>query len=296
LGEKEMRNSSSFSVVLVYLVIVIISIFMILPFVWMVSVSLKPSGRIYEYPPRFIPSPVTFENYRTAWDRANFSLYFMNTTIFAVVGVLLTISLCSLGGYVFAKLRFPGKNILFMVILFTMMLPFFSVLIPLFLIVKNFPLAGGNNLFGKGGTGLINSFAGLILPGIVNGYYIFLFRQFFTMLPDELIQAARIDGCSEFRIFAQIMLPLAKPALATVAIFSFMDKWNALVWPLVVLTDPNKRTLQVGLAIFQGEQLTGAQWNELMAASVISLLPTVLVFLLAQKYFTTGIALTGIKE
>ena len=116
------------------------------------------------------------------------------------------------------------------------------------------------------------------------------------MLPDELIQAARIDGCSEFRIFAQIMLPLAKPALATVAIFSFMDKWNALVWPLVVLTDPNKRTLQVGLAIFQGEQLTGAQWNELMAASVISLLPTVLVFLLAQKYFTTGIALTGIKE
>jgi len=291
-----MRNSSSFSVVLVYLVIVIISIFMILPFVWMVSVSLKPSGRIYEYPPRFIPSPVTFENYRTAWDRANFSRYFMNTTIFAVVGALLTIFLCSLGGYVFAKLRFPGKNILFMVILFTMMLPFFSVLIPLFLIVKNFPLAGGNNLFGKGGTGLINSFAGLILPGIVNGYYIFLFRQFFTMLPDELIQAARIDGCSEFRIFAQIMLPLAKPALATVAIFSFMDKWNALVWPLVVLTDPNKRTLQVGLAIFQGEQLTGAQWNELMAASVISLLPTVLVFLLAQKYFTTGIALTGIKE
>jgi len=291
-----MRNSSSFSVVLVYLVIVIISIFMILPFVWMVSVSLKPSGRIYEYPPRFIPSPVTFENYRTAWDRANFSRYFMNTTIFAVAGTLLTISFCSLGGYVFAKLRFPGKNILFMVILFTMMLPFFSVLIPLFLIVKNFPLAGGNNLFGKGGTGLINSFAGLILPGIVNGYYIFLFRQFFTMLPDELIQAARIDGCSEFRIFAQIMLPLAKPALATVAIFSFMDKWNALVWPLVVLTDPNKRTLQVGLAIFQGEQLTGAQWNELMAASVISLLPTVLVFLLAQKYFTTGIALTGIKE
>lgn len=121
-----MRNSSSFSVVLVYLVIVIISIFMILPFVWMVSVSLKPSGRIYEYPPRFIPSPVTFENYRTAWDCANFSRYFMNTTIFAVAGTLLTISFCSLGGYVFAKLRFPGKNILFMVILFTMMLPSFQ--------------------------------------------------------------------------------------------------------------------------------------------------------------------------
>jgi ABC-type glycerol-3-phosphate transport system permease component len=155
-------------------------------------------------------------------------------------------------------------------------------LVPLFLIVKN--------------LGLINTFAGLVLPGVVNGYFIFLFRQFFSMLPDDLIEAARIDGCSEFRIFLQVILPLAKPALATVAIFGFMNRWNALVWPLVVLTDPDKRTLQVGLAIFQGEQLTGAQWNELMAASVISLLPTVVVFLLAQKYFTTGIALTGIKE
>lgn len=291
-----MRSGSPFNAVIVYILIGIVSIFMIIPFIWMTSVSLKPSGRVFEYPPRFIPSPATFENYRIAWDRANFSRYFINTTVFAVVGTLLTVSLCSLGGYVFAKLRFPGKNILFMVVLFTMMLPFFSVLIPLFLITKNFPLVGGNDLLGKGGIGLINSFSGLILPGIVNGYYIFLFRQFFIMLPDELIQAARIDGCSEFRIFAQIMLPLAKPALATVSIFAFMNKWNALVWPLVVLTDPNKRTLQVGLAIFQGEQLTGAQWNELMAASMISLLPTVLIFLLAQKYFTTGIALTGIKE
>ena len=269
---------------------------MLLPFLWMISVSLKPAGQVYEYPPRFIPSTFNFENYRTAWTRANFSLYFKNTVIFAVIGTFLTVISCSLGGYTFAKLRFPGKEVLFGIILFSMMIPFSSVLIPLFLIVKNFPLAGGNNIFGKGGIGLINTFSGLILPGIVSGYYIFLFRQFFSMLPDELIYAARVDGCSEFRIFLQIILPLSKPVLATVSIFSFMSRWNALLWPLVILTDPKKRTLQVGLAIFQGEQLTGAQWNELLAASAIALIPTILIFLLGQKYFTTGIALTGMKE
>ncbi|WP_369018591.1 carbohydrate ABC transporter permease [Thermatribacter velox] len=279
---KKVRKDSFFLKILTYSIMIFVSLWFFLPFAWMISVSLKPSGQVYEYPPRLIPSPATFENYFTAWEKASFSRYFLNTTIFAVVGTCATLILCSLGGYVFAKLKFPGRNLLFVVVLSTMMLPFFSVLVPLFLIVKN--------------LGLINTFAGLVLPGVVNGYFIFLFRQFFSMLPDDLIEAARIDGCSEFRIFLQVILPLAKPALATVAIFGFMNRWNALVWPLVVLTDPDKRTLQVGLAIFQGEQLTGAQWNELMAASVISLLPTVVVFLLAQKYFTTGIALTGIKE
>ncbi|MCL6572046.1 MAG: carbohydrate ABC transporter permease [Bacillus sp. (in: Bacteria)] len=279
-----------------YLMLLLVSITMILPFLWMVSVSLKPIGQIYEYPPRFIPSSFNLKNYQIAWSRANFNCYFKNTIIFAVIGTFLTVLFCSTGGYVFAKLRFPGKDLLFMIVLFTMTLPFFSILIPLFLIVKNFPLAGGNNLFGRGGIGLINTFLGLILPGVVNGYYMFLFRQFFSMLPDELIHAARVDGCSELRIFTQIILPLSKPALATVSIFSFMSRWNALVWPLIVLTDPRKRTLQVGLAIFQGEQLTGAQWNELMAASAIALIPTIIIFLLGQKYFTTGIALTGIKE
>ena len=281
---------------LLYLMLGLISIITIIPFLWMGSVSLKPSGQVYEYPPSFIPSPLKFKNYQESWSRANFNYYFKNTVIFAVVGTSLSVVFCSAGGYVFAKLRFPGKSLLFMIILFTMTLPFFSVLIPLFLIVKNFPLVGGNNLFGKGGIGLIDTFAGLVLPGIVNGYYIFLFRQFFSMFPDELIYAARIDECSEFRIFLQIILPLSKPVLATVSIFSFMSRWNAFVWPLVVLTDPKKRTLQVGLAIFQGEQLTGAQWNELMAVSVIALIPTIILFLLGQKYFTTGIALTGIKE
>lgn len=285
-----------FSRVVLYFLLLIIASVMLLPFLWMISVSLKPAGQVYEYPPKFIPSSFNFENYKTAWYRANFSLYFKNTVIFAVVGTFLTVISCSLGGYTFAKLRFPGKDILFTIILFSMMLPFSSILVPLFLLIKNFPLAGGNNILGRGGTGLINTFSGLILPGIVSGYYIFLFRQFFSMLPDDLIHAARVDGCSEFRIFWQIILPLSKPVLATVFIFSFMSRWNALLWPLVVLTDPRKRTLQVGLAIFQGEQLTGAQWNELLAASAIALVPTIVIFVLGQRYFTTGIALTGIKE
>lgn len=284
------------SKVALYFLLLVIASIMLLPFLWMVSVSLKPAGQVYEYPPKFIPSSFNFENYKTAWYRANFGLYFKNTVIFAVVGTFLTVISCSLGGYTFAKLRFPGKDLLFTVILFSMMLPFSSILIPLFLLIKNFPLVGGNNILGKGGTGLINTFSGLILPGIVSGYYIFLFKQFFSMLPDDLIHAARVDGCSEFRIFWQIILPLSKPVLATVSIFSFMNRWNSLLWPLVVLTDPQKRTLQVGLAIFQGEQLTGAQWNELLAASAIALIPTIVIFVLGQKYFTTGIALTGMKE
>lgn len=291
-----MQNKILSQRILLYVLLILLSLIMILPFLWMISVSLKPTGQIYEYPPKFIPSSFNLENYKIAWMRANFSRYFLNTVIFAVVGTVFTVLLCSAGGYVFAKLRFPGKDILFMLILFTMTLPFFSILVPLFIIVKRFPLAGGNDIFGRGGMGLVNTFSGLILPGIASGYNIFLFRQFFSMLPDELIYAARVDGCSEYRIFVQIILPLSKPVLATVSIFSFMNRWNALVWPLIILTDPNKRTLQVGLAIFQGEQLTGGQWNELMAASAIALIPTILVFLLGQKYFTTGIALTGLKE
>lgn len=289
-------NKTDLSTKISYAVLFLVCTIMIIPFLWMLSVSLKPSGQIYAYPPSLIPSPIDFTNYKTAWVRANFSLYFINTVIFAVVGTFLTLIFCSLGGYTFAKLRFPGRNLLFMIILFSMMIPFSSVLVPLFLIVKNFPLTGGNNIIGMGGTGLLNTYSGLILPGIISGYFIFLFKQFFSMLPDDLIYAARVDGCSELRIFLQIILPLSKPIIATVSIFSFMTRWNMLLWPLIIFNDPKKRTLQVGLAIFQGEQLTGAQWNELMAATVIALLPTIVVFLLGQKHFTTGIALTGMKE
>ncbi len=284
-----------FSNVFFYFLLIILSISMLLPLTWMITVSLKPSGQIYEYPPSFIPKSFEVSNYVTAWVGANFSKYFMNTVTYALGSAIFILFFCSLAGYTFARLEFPGRNTIFLIILLTMMLPGQAALIPRFLIIKNFPLAGGNNIFGAGGKGFMDTYAGLIMPGVVPGFGIFLLRQFFLILPKELEDSARVDGCSEFRIYWQIMLPLTKPALIVLAIFSFQQKWNDLMWPLVVTSSKAMRTLPVGLAVFEGEQRTGAQWNELMAAGLIALIPVIIVFLFGQKHFTRGIALAGIR-
>lgn len=280
---------------LLYLFLIILATSMLLPLIWMVNVSLKPFGQIYEYPPSLFPKTFLVTNYVAAWVGADFSLYFKNTTVYAFVSVIFILFFCSLAGYTFARLRFPGRDILFLIILITMMIPYQVTLIPLFLLIKNFPFAGGNNIFGMGGKGLIDTYAGLIIPGLVPAFGVFLFRQFFLGLPSELEDAARIDGCSEFRIYWQIMLPLTKPALVLLGIFSFQGKWNDLLWPLIVTTTKHMRTLQIGLAVFQGEQRSGAQWNEMMAAGLIVIIPVIIIFLIGQKYFTKGVALTGLK-
>jgi multiple sugar transport system permease protein len=269
---------------------------MAFPLYWAVVVSLRPTELLFELPPKFLPNGFYWQSYLIAWKQASFGQYFLNTVIYAVLGTFLAVLLCSLSGYIFAKIRFRAKNILFFMILMLLMIPYSVVLIPQFLIVKKFPLAGGNSLFGQGGTGLIDTYAGLLLPGLVSAYFIFMFRQFMSLLPDELIAAARIDGASERKIFFRVIAPLAKPAFATVGLFYFLRKWNDLLWPLVATTRPGMRTLQVGLAIFQGEQRTAADWNFMMAAAVISIAPIIVVFLLAQKHFTQGIALTGLKQ
>lgn len=292
----KINNAQIFKITL-YIILILIAIIMAFPFYWMIIISLKPRGQLYEYPLKLYPIFFNFLNYKIAWIEANFSLYFKNTVIYATGRTVLTLLFCSLSGYSFAKLRFPGKNILFLVILFSMMIPFTALLVPMFLVTKNFPLAGGNDLWGAGGSGLLNTLWGLILPGIVSGFSIFMFRQYFSMLPDELIYAARVDGCSEFRIFWEIVTPLSKPVFATLAIFIFMNAWNALLWPLIVINDPKKYVLQIGLAAFQGgEDAAGALWNLMMAGVAITIVPTIIVFLFFQRYFTKGIALTGIKE
>lgn len=278
-----------------YVVLGVIAFFAILPFLWMISVSLSPSGHIYQSFSALVPRSISLKGYVDAWVGANFARYFLNTVIFTVGSTMLTLFFSALGGYTFARLRFFGRNTLFLIILFSMMIPEPATLIPRFIIVKFFPLAGGNNLLGQGGIGFVNSYAGLILPFAVTGFGIFLFRQFFLRLPNELADAAKIDGCSEFRVFLQIMLPLAKPALIALCIFTFTWRWNKLLWPLVVAQSKEMRVIAVGLAIFQNEQRTIGQWNEMMAAATISVLPAVLVFLLLQKYFTKGVALTGLK-
>jgi len=198
-----------------------------------------------------------------------------------------------MAGYAFGRLKFRGCNILFVLVLITMMIPFQMLLVPLFVMLRHWPLAGGNDLLGAGGKGLIDSLPGLILPNLVTPFGIFLMRQFTLSLPSELADAARIDGAGEFQIFYKIMLPLTKPALVTLGIFAFQEAWNDFTWPLIISTSANSRTLQLGLQVFRDQDLT--DWGPLMAGTAITVLPLLLIFIFGQRYFVEGVALTGTK-
>ncbi len=224
---------------------------------------------------------------------APFALYFRNTGIYALGVLVCQLVLCSMAGYAFARLPFPGHRIVFIAVLATMMVPGQMLLIPLFVMLKHVPLAGGNDLLGNGGNGWLDSFPGLIVPQAVTAFSIFMMRQFFLTLPGELADAARIDGASEAQIFWRIMLPLTKPALATLAIITFQNAWNDFLWPLIVTDTEATRTLQLGLQVFQDQNNT--DWALLMAATTLASLPIVVAFLIGQRYLVRGIALTGLK-
>jgi multiple sugar transport system permease protein len=279
--------------VLLYVLLAACSILMIVPFLWMVSTSLKPDYQIYEFPPSWIPREFNWNNYVSAWRRANFSRYTLNTLYYAGFSTLGQLILCSMAGYAFARLNFPGRNVLFIVVLATMMIPFHMLLIPLFVILRFWPLVGGNDLLGLGGTGLVDTLAGLTLPNMVGAFGMFLMRQFSKALPSELADAARIDGCNETNIFWRIMLPLMKPALVTLGIFTFQEAWNDFTWPLIVTLTERTRTLQLGLQTFRNEHYT--EWGLLMAGTTITILPLLLIFIAGQRYFIQGIALSGLK-
>ena len=276
-----------------HVVLAVSSILMIIPFLWMLSTSVKPDYQIADFPPTWIPREFNWRNYVDAWRKAHFSRYALNTAIYAGCSTIGQLLLCAMAGYAFARLPFPGRNVLFVLVLATMMIPFQMQLIPLFVILKRWPLAGGNDLFGVGGTGLIDTLAGLTLPNVISAFGIFLIRQFTLTLPGELADAARIDGCGEATIFWRIMLPLMQPVLTTLAIFAFQGAWNDFTWPLVVTMSERTRTLQLGLQTFQNQFFT--EWGLLMAGTAITILPLVVIFLVGQRYFVQGIALTGIK-
>lgn len=293
-GSTESRRRIKFLPrVLLYVFLTVSSIVMIVPFLWMVSTSLKPDYQIYEFPPSWIPREFNWNNYVSAWRRASFSRYTLNTLFYACFSTLGQVILCSMAGYAFARLNFPGRNMLFILVLATMMIPFHMLLIPLFVILKFWPLAGGNGLFGTGGTGLVDTLTGLALPNMVGAFGMFLMRQFSKTLPGELADAARMDGCSETSIFWRIMFPLMKPALVTLGIFTFQGAWNDFTWPLVVTLSERTRTLQLGLQTFQNEHYT--EWGLLMAGTTITILPLLLIFIVGQRYFVQGIALSGMK-
>jgi ABC-type glycerol-3-phosphate transport system permease component len=263
-----------------HLILIAVGVFFILPLVWMISTSLKSNRQIFVFPPEWIPNPVIWRNYPDVFDYAPFLLYFKNTIMIEVACIVGTLLSSSLVAYGFSRLDAPGKNFLFILMLSTMMLPYQVWMIPLYI------------LFTK--IGWVNTFYPLTVPAFFgNALYIFLLRQFFLTIPKELEDAARIDGCSYFRIFWQIILPLTRPALATVVIFTFMGVWNDFLGPLLYLQDPEKYTLAVGLQVFLSQH--GADWGLLMAASTMVVLPVIVVFFFTQKQFIQGIVLTGLK-
>ncbi len=271
------------SKMILYIVIVFGGFILISPFLWMLSTALKTNTQTFAFPPRWIPSPIQWQNFIEAWTKyAPFNLFLKNTFIITVFSLIGTVLSASIVAFSFARLEWPGRNVLFMILLSTMMIPFYVTMVPIFI------------FFGK--LGWINTFKPLIIPYWFGGsaFNIFLLRQFFMTIPRELDDAARIDGCSTFGIYWRIMLPLSKPGLTTVVIFTFIWRWNDFIQPLIYLNDYSKFTLSLGLLIFRTEFVV--YWNFLMAASILVMLPCLFVFFFAQKYFIRGIALTGIKR
>lgn len=250
------------------------------PFFWMALSSVKSEGEIRRVPPTWWPQAPTLDNFRELFARLDFPQFFTNSILVATVVTLGNLVFCSMLGYVLAKYDFAGKTLLFRVVLGTLMIPGMVTLVPLFVLVAN--------------MGMVNTYFGLILPFLAAPFGVFLMRQFFLGIPDELIDAARVDGAGEGRIFVQIVVPLAKPALATLAILTFLGSWNNFLWPLVVATTEDKYTLPVALALYSTGQ-NQTDYGLLLAGAVVVLVPILVLFLLLQRYFVQGVAMTGIK-
>ena len=265
---------------LVLAVLIAGSVVLLFPFAWMVSTSLKPEDQLFLFPPQWIPRPFQWENYVRAWTAVPFAVYTRNTILITTLNILGNILGSSLAAFSFARLRFPGRQTLFLVMLSTMMVPYWVTIVPTFILFRI--------------LGWTNTFAPLIVPQFFAvPFYTFLLRQYFMGISSELEDAARIDGASTLRIYAQIVMPLAKPALATVAIFSFVYNWNDLINPLIYLTDQSKYTVAVGLAGFRNAYRI--RMSHMMAASAMAVLPVIIIYFLAQRLFIQGIMLSGSK-
>jgi multiple sugar transport system permease protein len=278
---------------IVYTLLTIGAIIFIAPWVWMVSASFQPIGKIFDWPPNWIPETFTLQNYVKFLAAEGFFRWVLNSGFLAVVVLVIQMFFNSLAAYTFAKRKFPGRDSLFLLMLGTLMIPGQLFLIPNYIILLRSPLFGGNNLLGVGGYGMLDSFWGIIIPYSFSVWSVFFMRQYMKGIPDDLLDAARMDGASEFLIYWKVVMPLCGPVLAAQAIFTFTFVWNDFFWPLIVISSPELRTLQLGLALFILKNKT--VWDVVFAGSVISTLPVLLVFIFFQKYFIRGIALTGMK-
>jgi len=272
------RLAQRIRLVFAYAALTVGSLWALFPFLWMIATSLKSDSQVLVYPPAWIPNPVVWGNYAEVTRLLPFGRFLLNTTVVAVTVTVLELFTSSLAGYAFARLRFPGRDKLFLLYLGTLMIPGQVTIIPNFLLIS--------------WLGWVDTYMALILPAAFSAFGTFLLRQFFMSIPAELEHAARIDGCSFFGIYRYIILPLSGPALATLAVFAFMTQWNAFLWPLIVTNKETMRTLTVGIRYF-GDDAPG-QFNYLMAGTVMSLIPILALFLLLQRYFVRGIAMTGL--
>ncbi|WP_205739296.1 carbohydrate ABC transporter permease [Halocella sp. SP3-1] len=274
-----MLKKMSISKIIKWLILIAGGITMVFPFYWMVITSIKIQSEVMKIPPVFIPTEVTFERYWRVLTELNFARFFFNSIYIATAVTLAVLFTSSILGYVFTKFKFRGRDIIFMGLLSTMMIPAAVTMIPLYL------------LLGK--VGLVNSHLAIILPGLFSVFGIFLMRQTMQSIPDEFIEAGRIDGASEFTIFFKLILPQAKATLSALAIFTFMVQWNNFLWPLIVLTSEKQYTLPLGLRMFQGQYWT--DMGLVMTGATISVIPIIIVFLFMQRTFVKGITMTGLK-
>jgi|YNPNPStandDraft_1061719.scaffolds.fasta_scaffold09492_3 multiple sugar transport system permease protein len=264
-----------------YIALTAVAIFCITPMVWMLLGSFKYDSEILAYPPTFLPKYWLYQNYVRATTLIPMGRWFLNSVILAAITELSVLTTASLAGYAFAHLEFRLKRVLFLSILGTMMIPFFTIMIPLFLMVSRLKL--------------LNTYLGMVLPGLVSAYGIFLMRQFMSTIPTELLEAARIDGSSEFRIWAEIIIPNSRPALGTLALFTFLGSWDSFTWPLVIVNQRPMKPIALGLVEFTGQLAFETKYGTLLAASSIAVVPVLIVFILAQEQIIESFHLSGLK-
>ncbi|MFP4007899.1 MAG: carbohydrate ABC transporter permease [Spirulinaceae cyanobacterium] len=269
-----------FKTIAIYIVLCAIALLMLFPLLWLLGTSLKsPTEDIFGFPPRIIPQSPTFNNFITAWETAPFGRYLFNSLLIAVLTVILNLIFCSLAAYPLARLNFRGRDFIFALIISTIMIPFQIVMIPLYVLTVEF--------------GLRNTYLGLIFPSLATAFGIFLLRQAFLGVPKELEEAARMDGCTEIGIWWNVMLPAVRPALITLAIFTFIGSWSDFLWPLIVLDNPDYYTLPLGVAKLAGT--FSLDWRLIAAGSIISIAPVLILFLFVQRYIIPSEAGSGVK-
>jgi multiple sugar transport system permease protein len=277
--EASRRHTRSWGHLALYLVLVACAILMLLPFAYMLSTSLKSLSEVFTTPIQWFPSQIRLDNFTTALREHPIGHYFRNSFLVAVSVTLLNLLTCSLAGYSFAKFQYMGRDLLFGTVLATMMVPLASMIIPLFIVVRD--------------LGWVDSYWGLIIPAGTSAFGIFLMRQHMLTIPDDLLDAARLDGSSEPRIFVEIVLPMSRTALSSLAIFIFMWNWDSFFWPLLVTTDDRYRTLPLGIALFESSY--GTNYPQLMAVALLAMLPVLIVFLILQRNFIEALTMSSIK-